>query len=140
MKYRIWNPEVKEYDKNLVCLQSSEICYTEQYNISGQTVSNAIIERCTDLKDKNGILIYEGDIVKKYKVFDIYKSNKKRIIDIIGKITWGEYPTNSEVGDMLTDTFVFVPSNQPYEYEDPIKALQEINYDITVIGNIHQNP
>ena len=75
-----------------------------------------IWERSTGLTDKNGKEIYEGDIV-----YDIYTGDE---VFIVG---WDK----DKASFMLADT-----ADYPMAYFDEY----ELDKDLEVIGNIHENP
>ena len=77
-----------------------------------------IVEQCTGLKDKNGRLIYEGDIICDADLADIYEQRTG-----IGEIRWNG--DNAEFALYMTDG-------------DYI-SLDNMSSSAEIIGNIHKN-
>lgn len=97
-KFRFWNTLRNEYENTY----SLESCISLDY---------VIPEQCTGLKDKNGKLIYEGDIVE----FDG---------DFHGDIAWDE-----DAGCWAIRT----TENTIYTFDNLY------GYELEVVGNIHEN-
>lgn len=111
-KFRVWNDMQKCY--------SPDDHYIDE---DGQlnTIGKYIVEFCTGLKDKNGTLIYENDLIK-------CPSGIYRIaVDDFG--LWTAIYNNNPIKGVV-------------EWSDMVKeyAFNQENVELEVLGNIHQNP
>ncbi len=110
LRFRAWDPQKQRYyDDFLVRSDGDGAMYTPLEE--GEDENRLIIEQCTGLKDGNGNLIYEGDIV-------MYSNNLTGDIVFI-------------MGCFCVKHFMGFGD---YEYT-PIYRLQALQ----IVGNIHEN-
>ena len=89
-------------------------------SLQGFEVDPHTICQCTGLKDKNGNLIWENDVVL---FWDTYSTeNGQAEMDCIGKVVWDDETLSFQVTNRL--------SSESYEVLD----------ECSVIGNIFDNP
>ena len=89
-------------------------------NVMAYIDDESTICQCTGLKDKNGKLIWENDVVG---FWDTYSTeNGQAEMDCIGKVVWDDETISFQVTNRL--------SSESYEVLD----------ECSVIGNIFDNP
>mgnify|MGYP002522489237 CR=1 FL=1 len=80
--------------------------------------------QCTGLKDKNGKLIYEGDILYENMINTVFPKGKYWIVEWNNNTAQFFIELINKTGNSLTDTW----------------HLARHSYDYEVIGNIYENP
>ena len=89
-----------------------------------------VLMQCTGLKDKNGTLIYEGDIVK-YAEFDWTDFSFKDWETEIAQVVWGNTYDNYYPAFDLKDT--------DFDGTNAFAYLFNEGWTVEVIGNIYEN-
>lgn len=119
-KFRVWDEENQCYQQDdaddcfirqtgeLVCVFYGDCDTMSTEYVVGE---NAVIEQCTGVRDKNGTLIYEGDILHYH-----FETNDGEIIDEDIEVEYDEANTGFDF----------------WQVPDAVSDLGE------VVGNIHE--
>lgn len=126
LKYRVWFNRSKRYAVNKDDIVLFPDGVVGQFDIVGcYDEKDVTVEQCTGLRDKNGKLIYEGDVLE-VSVFDKNNCHSKK------KTRWSvEHKIfNNNIGFMVYGInrrwHALMTSNMLY------------NAEAVVIGNIHE--
>lgn len=113
-RFRAWDKSFNKYCENVIVSTINEKITVYGRLVNGRTQlipnSHVVLEQCTGLKDANGTLIYEGDIVWTDE-------------DGYGHIRW-----DNELAQF------FIATEEYYTFDNIFPSEME------VIGNIHENP
>ena len=108
-KFRVWDKEFNQYWADEAIKENAAwLLFPDNDNIE-----NIEIEQCTGLKDKNGKLIYDGDILQ---------DCEQRI-----RVVFDE------------QRYCFMFEYQNTRAYKPITCIDVLDSELEVIGNVHEN-
>lgn len=121
--------EVFDFNKNFI-KATPDLVVT---SIRTLNAMDCVLIQCTGLKDKNGKLIYEGDIL------DLYVSSKKLYrYEVKYEIGSFMLVSQDEIFDFpnVWNDYVYPLSQLYYEYQNEENCIDECE----IIGNVYENP
>lgn len=123
IKFRAWDGE--RFRSNFIVHSENGMAMIHRWE--NEFMHDWIVEQYTGIKDKNGIEIYEGDIISadRYLFIDEDQQNYVGIVEFLPPA--------------FAYTLKCVNSDKRGVSEGAVELLGE-DFDLEVIGNIHENP
>lgn len=119
-KFRCFDKDTKTMHEVVAIDFKDWRVYYEAYGLRSYWNKNVVLMQSTGLHDKNGVGIFDGDIVEHFD----FNSNE------ISK---------SEVR-ILKGCFYLVISVDGFKYDVPMMDLKDDEYILEIKGNIYENP
>jgi uncharacterized phage protein (TIGR01671 family) len=131
-KYRAINMQTKEitYIDSFYWFEENGVSEIDHNNTGSGSFAEYWITQCTGLKDKNGKLIYEGDI---FKTQEFCRGKEYYCYSVIKYSDGGYYLEGSYVTSGNTIRFI------NYDIRNISKDLLESGL-FDLVGNIYENP
>lgn len=129
LRFRVWDKRLNRYlgkdDPTQMLMSNGNLAYLDDDGMKFYKV-----EKCADLKDKKGILVYEGDILE-VKVYDW--TNKGHRFENKIKTLWVvEYKNYS-------NQMGFMVFGKKRQFHKPLTFNALLNAEAVIVGNIHEN-
>lgn len=106
-----------------------------KFSARQSVIDEKTIGQFTGLKDKNGVEIYEGDIIKTHAIIGYGKREKK--VEVISEVFFYLGDRHSVNGDIINETPKF--STRQLNKQDWREVPWSMFYQCEVIGNIYEN-